>query len=355
MDNNLQPAPKNTGSDEIDLGQLFNLIGDGFRNLFNFFGSVLQKIFEVVLFILIFLQKHFLKIALVIVTGLVLGFLADSYVKTKYISTMVVEPNFNSAQQLYNNISFYNELAIAQDSVSLSEALEISVHEAASLKSFKIESYADENQKVKLFDTFVRELDSTTRNTIDLANFMENFNSFDARFHNISVVATDPFVARETQPAILNSIVRNDYFSLQKDIAGRNFDVQDSIIKIQLAEIDSLQSLYKRVMEKEAAKPMQGTNISLGESGDKESKELALISQIDQLKDGLVELNQERANKSEIINVISEFPKRGVVLKGFLNSYKLLFPVALVVLTLLVLLMIEINRFLNAYKKKRNL
>lgn len=357
MDNHLQPTPQNQnqGSEEIDLGQLFKLIGEAFKNLFDFIGSIVQKLIDILLYILIFFQKHAIKFVIAAILGLILGFVADHYTKTRYISVMVVEPNFNSAQQLYNNINFYNELAKASDSVSLADALSITPGEAGTMKAFTIESYADENQKVKLFDAFVRELDSTTRNTIDLDNFMENFNSFDARFHNISVVATDPFVAGKAQPAIINSIVRNDYFSLQKEIAGRNFDVQDSIIKRQLAEIDSLQALYKRVMEKEAAKPMQGTSISLGENGDRENRELALINEIDALKKNLVELNQERANKTEIINVISEFPKRGVRLKGFVNSYKLLVPVALVSLTLFLLLIHEINKILNAYKKKRNL
>lgn len=355
MDKNLQPTSPNTGSEEIDLGQLFKLIGQGFKNLFDFIGSIFKKLFELLILILLFFQRHFIKFVIAGILGLILGFIADKLVSTKYISTMVVEPNFNSVQQLYNNVNFYNELANAQDSVSLAEALEVSVAEAATLRTFEIESYADENQKVKLFDAFVRELDSTTRNTIDLENFMENFNSFDARFHNISVVATDPYVARKAQPALINSIVRNDYFSLQKDVARRNFDVQDSIMRKQLAEIDSLQLLYKRVMEKEAEKPMQGTNISLGENGKEESREIALITQIDVLKQGLVELNQERANKSEIINVISEFPRRGVELKGFLNSFKILIPVLLLGLMLMLLLMLEVNRLLNAYKKKKNI
>lgn len=355
MDNNLQRSPQNQGSEEIDLGQLFKLIGDGFRNFFNFIGNIFKSLFEFLLLFLLFIQKHFIKFAIAGVLGIVLGFLADNFVDAKYLSTMTVEPNFNSAQQLYNNINFYNELAQAKDSVSLADALEISVGDASSLREFTVESYADENQKVKLFDEFVRDLDSTTRNTIDLENFMENFNSFDARFHNISVVATDPFVARKTQPAILNSIVRNSYFSLQKNIAQKNLDVQDSIINRQLVEIDSLQRLYKRVMEMEAQNPIQGTNISLGENGQQENRELALIKQIDELKESLVELNEERANLSDIVNVISEFPRRGVELKGFANSFKLLLPAALIVLTLLVLLSIELNKFLASYRQERNL
>ncbi|MBL7471749.1 hypothetical protein [Robertkochia sediminum] len=352
MDNNLQPTPPNRNAEEIDLGQLFKLIGDGFRKLFNFIGGIFKGLFGFLLQFLLFIQKHFLKFVIAGVLGVILGVVAENFTNTKYVSTMVVEPNFNSVQQLYNNVNFYNELAAVRDSVSLAEALEISVAEAATLREFSIESYADENQKVRLFDQFVRELDTTTQKTINMERFMENFNSLDARFHNISVVATDPFIAQKTRPAILNSISRNDYFKLQKNITQINLDLQDEIIKKQLAEIDSLQELYKRVMEKEAEKPLQGTNISLGENGSQQNKELALINQIDELKASMVSLNQEKANKSSIINVISDFPRRGVELKGLANNLVFLGPVVLMLLTFLVLLVLELNKFLIAYRNK---
>jgi hypothetical protein len=66
----------------------------------------------------------------------------------------------------------------------------------------------------------------------------------------------------------------------------------------------------------------------------------------------LVRLNQERANKSSILNVISDFPRRGVEVKGILNSYKFLIPAFLFVLTLLALSLLSLNTYLKSYKKK---
>ena len=265
---------------------------------------------------------------------------------------MVVEPNFNSVQQLYNNINFYNELAEAQDSIALAEALDISVKEASNIKRFEVESYSDENQKVQLFDKFVRSLDSTTKRAIDMQNFLKNFNSLDARFHTISVIASNSSIAKKLQPSIIGSISRNEYFQLQQNISDQNINLQDSLYKKQLMEVDSLQQLYKRVMIKEAEKPMQGTNINLGQGEGKENKELALITQVERLKENLVLLNEERANKSSILNVISAFPRRGVEVKGIFNSNKFRIPFAFIVITLLVLSLSELNSFLKNYKKE---
>ncbi|MEB8346281.1 hypothetical protein OO010_09505 [Flavobacteriaceae bacterium KMM 6898] len=350
---NQQPVnSNNTSSEEVDLGQLFQLIGNGFRKFFNFIGDIFKGIFNIIIHFLLFIQKHFLKFAIAGVVGLALGMYFDIIKEPKYISTMVVEPNFNSVQQLYNNVNFYNELAEAEDSTALAEALDITRAEAGHIKEFMVESYSDENQKVLLFDKFVRSLDTTTQKAIDMEKYLMNFNSFDARFHTISVTATNNSVAKKIQPSIINSISRNDYFNLQKNISDINLNLQDSIYKKQITEIDSLQLLYKKVMIKEAEKPMQGTSISLGESGGKENKELALINKMEELKTSLVELNEERANKSSILNVISAFPRRGVEVKGVWNSYKFWIPVGLIGLTLLVLSILNLNTYLKKYKKE---
>jgi len=102
---------------------------------------------------------------------------------------------------------------------------------------------------------------------------------------------------------------------------------------------------------KEADKPMQGTNINLAESGESQNRELAVVLEKDVLKEKMVELNEDRANKSEIINIISDFPTRGVELDGFSDSYKFKLPLAFFVIVMLVLAMIELNKYLKSYDK----
>lgn len=337
-------------NDEIDLGQVFNAIGRAFDRFFRFVASIFTGIFGVIILFLFFLQKNFLKFLIIIAIGFIIGFIIDYKKEPQYISTMVVEPNFNSVQQLYNNVDFYNELAKAKDSISLSEALNITVKEAASIKKFSVESYSDENQKIVLFDRFVRSLDSTTKKAINMKAYLENFNSFDARFHTISVIATDNTVAKNIQPTIISSISNNSYFNLQKKISDNNIKLQDSLYIKQIAEIDSLQLLYKRVMLKQADRAIQGTNINLGEKGETTNRELSLINKMDELKLGLVELNRERGNKASILNVISDFPRKGVRDTAILKSYKFQIPALFLMVTASVFLMLSLNRYLINYR-----
>ena len=343
--------PVNTPSDEIDLGQLFQLIGRGFQKIFNFIGSIFKGLFHILILFLLFLQKNGIILGIAVVVGAVGGYILDSIKPEKYISKMVVEPNFNSVQQLYNNIDFYNDLAKAEDSVALADALKISTSEAASIKEIFVDSYSDENQKIKLFDEFVRELDTSTVKAIDFESYLKNFNSMDARFHQISLISTNNLVAKKVQPTIVESISANEYFKLQKGINDINLELQDSIINQQLVEVDALQDLYKTVLEKEAEKPMQGTNINLAENGESQNKELALVKEREILKKQLVQLNREKANKASILNVISDFPNRGVKLKGFWKSYKFLLPLVLLVVVFGILGAMGLNKYLKAYKK----
>nr|WP_299171027.1 hypothetical protein [uncultured Allomuricauda sp.] len=348
-----EQSSNQNSSDEIDLGQLFQIIGRGFQQFFNFIGSIFKGLFHLLILFLLFIQKYFIILSIAVVAGGIGGYFLDSYLPEKYISKMVVEPNFNSVQQLYNNIDFYNDLAKAEDSVALAKALNLTTLEAASIQRIFVDSYSDENQKIKLFDSFISELDTTTIKTIDFENYLKNFNSLDARFHQISIISTDNQVAKKTQPAIINSISVNDYFKLQKKINDENLGLQDSIYMQQLTEIDSLQSLYKRVLEKEAEKPMQGTNINLAENGESRNKELALVQEREVIKEKLVELNQERANKSSIVNVISDFPARGVEQKGIWKSYKFILPAGLIAFAMFFLGILGLNKYLKTYKNLR--
>ncbi|MBU2995987.1 hypothetical protein KO500_06060 [Cellulophaga baltica] len=349
---NNQPQSPQSSSEEIDLGQLFQLIGNAFKKLFNFISNIFKGVFDLLITLLFFIQKQFIKLTIVGIIGLAIGIYLDMNKEPKYISSMVIEPNFNSVQQLYNNVSFYNELAEAEDSTALAEALDISSKEAITIKKFEVESYSDDNQKVLLFDKFVRSLDTTTQRAIDIESYLKNFNSLDARFHTVSVTATSNSIAKKIQNPIINSIDRNEYFNLQKQTSDKNIEFQEVIYNKQLSEIDSLQKLYKTVLIKQADKPMQGTNINLGGEGKSENKELAIINERDLLKQSLVELNEERANKSSILNVISAFPRKGVEIKGLFKSYKFLIPLFLIGMTLLILSLQSLNNYLKTHIKK---
>lgn len=339
-------------NEEVDLGQIFNAIGTLFKSVKNAVIQLFQGLGNLLLWLLLFLQKNVLFFILSVLIGAIAGYFIEDREPTQYISKMVVEPNFNSVQQLYNNVVFYNDLAKSEDSITLGSTLGVSPEIAASIVKVTVDSYSDENQKIQLFDRFIKELDTTTVKAIDYNEFLKNFNSLDARFHQITIIATNSDVAKMVQPQILSAIEKNDYFKRQKAIFETNIELQASINKQQLKEIDSLQELYKKVMLEQASNPLQGTNISLGEATNDRSgvKELALLDQRELIKQRLVRLNQESTDKETIVNVISDFPVKGVKDKRWSSNFILLLPVLMTGITTIILLLIQLNKFL---KKKK--
>ena len=348
-----EQAPKSS-SDEIDLGQLFQYIGNGIKSIFSAIGGFLMGIVNALFWLLLLIRKNLILLGLIFIIAAVGGYFLDQILPKKYVSKMVVEPNFNSAQQLYNSVEFLNSLADSEDSITLGAALNIESKLAARLKEIRVESYTDENQKLKLFDQFVRELDSITAQNIDIEEYLDNFNSMDARFHQITVISENSSLARMIQPAIISSIESNEYFRLQKRVNDENMTLQEAVYKKQLSEIDKVLELYQSVMLKEAENPGQVTTISLGEGGEKTNREIELIQEREVLKNRIVYLNRERANTTSILNIISDFPSKGSELKGFWYRLVFLLPVLTTASCLLILLFVRFNKYLGeiAIKKR---
>ncbi len=343
---------KENTSEEIDLGQLFKLIGEAFAKLFRFIVSIFKGIFHLIILFLQFIQKHFIKFAIAGVIGLGIGWYWDSVSEPVYRSSMVVEPNFNSAQQLYNNIQFYNELADKEENRALAQALVIGDSLAQTIKKITIESFSDNTQKIKQFSNFIQELDTVSRKLVDYRDYLDNFNDINSKFHKIQIEATSPTVAKKCQKAIVRSIENNEYFLLQKKVNEINISLRDSLVEKQLVEIDSLQNFYKKIKIAEANKPSGTTSINLAEKTSNSTSEIDLLLQAKLLKDEKVKLNNLRVNTENTINVISDFPRRGALVNDFFRSKKVLLPLILIGLVLFILIILSINTFLKNYNEK---
>ncbi|KAA1244321.1 hypothetical protein [Aquimarina sp. RZ0] len=343
---------KENTSEEIDLGQLFKLVGDGINRLFLFIGAIFKGIFHSVILFLQFLRKHFLKFVIAAIIGLFIGWYFDATSEPIFRSSMIVEPNFNSTQQLYNNIEFYNELAREEDYNNLAAALKVSNKKAETIKSIMIEAFTDENQKLKQFSDFVGTLDSTSRANLSYKEYLNNFNNIQARFHKINIEALDPEVAKTCQNAIVRSITSNDYFQLQKVTNDMNLKLNDSIVRNQLIEIDSLKLFYKKIKLLEVQKEEKSSRTSINLSSENQQldqSEIVLLKQTKSLSNEIFEINERKADTRHIINVISDFPFRGALIKDFFKQKKVVLPILFIGLTFLVLVVLSLNSYLKKY------
>jgi hypothetical protein len=336
--------------EEVDLGSLFLIIGRGFKNFFNFIGSIFKGIFHFIMIILIFLKNNILKIGIAGVIGLVVGFFIETKSSKKYGSDMLVEPNFKSAMQLYNNINYYNDLVKQKDTLGLENTFKIDKKAAASLKSFNIEPIINENDIINAYNDFILDVDTLTVKSYKFEKFEESFTDLDYKIHKIRVIAEKNDVFTKLDDVIISSIVDNKYFNRLKKLTNENLNRTDSLYRENLTQIDSLRRVYMNVMLEEAKKQTTGTSIDLG--GEKRTtKELELFETNRKINGDLKKISEEKSNKYEVINVISNFQPVGYEIKGITKNYAFLLATLGIALTILFLLLLKLNKYLNNYKK----
>jgi hypothetical protein len=119
-----QQTPKATSSnDEIDLGQLFNMIGRGFKNVFNWF-----------LRAFLYFKKNFLILFGLVVVGALIAFGLNQIVAKKLKTEVIVKPNLESKGYLYDVVNEIQAKIKAKDTTFFSR-IGIKV---SSLKGYEI-------------------------------------------------------------------------------------------------------------------------------------------------------------------------------------------------------------------------
>ena len=341
---------KQNNDEEVDLGSLFTVIGKGFKNFFNFIGNIFKGIFHRLILILLFLKLHFLKFSVAVLIGGIVGFFLESNKETKFSSNLIVKPNFESTQLLYENINYYNDLVKQQNTKHLASIFKIDTSKAAALRKFEITPLMNSNDIINAYDNFILEVDTLTVKSYDFDNFESSFTDFDYLVHNIEVQATVSDIFSELENTIINSIEKNTFFKKIKNLTKENLNTKDSILKANFIEVDSLRSVYMRAILEGAKNNSNGTNIDLG-SKSNITKENDLFEIDRKIIYDLSQTYEDIATKSDVINIISNFKPEGSEIKGITKNLIFIMAVLGFLLTLFIILLFDLNKYLEDYKK----
>ena len=341
---------RSNNEEEVDLGSLFVIIGKGFSNFFNFIGNIFKGIFHFFISILIFLKENSFKIGIAAIIGFAVGIFLEIKSSDTYSSVMLVQPNFKSVNQLYNNINYYNDLVEQKDTVGIQNTFNLDKETAASLKEFSIEPIANENDIINAYNDFVLEVDTATVSSYAFEDFKASFKDLDYKTHEINVIAEKNDVFNKLDEIIISSVVKNKYFSRVKELTNENLNRTDSLLRQNLGQVDSLRKVYMQVMIEEAKKQSNGTSIDLG--GEKRStKELELFATKRNLNSELTDVVIDKSEKYEVVNVISNFQPKGSEIKGVENNKGVQLAILSSILVIFILLLLRLNNYLSAYRK----
>jgi hypothetical protein len=336
--------------EEVDLGSLFVIIGRGFSNFFNFIRNFFKGIFHRIISILIFLKNNIIKIGIAAFIGGVLGIFLEVKKVDSYKAELLLEPNFKSTRQLYNNVNYYNDLVKQKDTASLAETFKLDKSTAASLKNFVVEPILEGNDIINSYDEFVSSVDTTTIKNYTFVEFKTSFTEYDYRLHKVTVTSTLNNVFDKLDDVIISSVVNNNYYNRIKTITNKNLNRTDSLYRQNLIQVDSLRNVYMKVMIEESKKQTSGTSIDLGGQKSK-TKEIDLFETNRKINQDLEEIAIRKSTVYDVINVISNFQPIGTEIKGVTKNYIFLLGSLGGALMIFWLLLRQLNTYLENYKQ----
>ncbi|WP_053990703.1 hypothetical protein [Mangrovimonas sp. TPBH4] len=350
--------PETNASEEVDLGQLFTLIGSLFTKFFNFIGTIFTKLFYLFVAIVFFIKKNILILAGAAVLGFGFGIFKEKTKTPVYSSNAVIKQNYDTGESLYNLLNYYNDLIMDQDFQSLSAGLNITLEEARNMVSFQMESVLNNNQKLKVYDEFKKEIDSTLADNIDFEKFLDNSYDYNYAYQRLTVSATQKSLLKKVLPEIIKNIESIEFFKNQQRKDFAELEYQERVIKESLKESDSLQKVYQRVLEKINENPNAQTSILIDNTGDKSStKEYELYANDIKLRRELVTIQREKEEIDKIVEVISSQQDEGILTnsKSLFNNdfgYKSYYSVILLLTAFTILIGLRFLKYLDQFKDK---
>lgn len=349
MSDNLPEQPK---SDNIDILEIFSLIGRGIKSLFDFIVSIFESVFKLLILFALFIKRNIIILLAAVIIGFAVGFVSDLYQKTFFTSTMVVEPNFGTSTQLIDNIKLYSQLTKNNDSITLSQIFGITPSEAAKIMTIGIEAKSNINVKLKLYDEFVKDADTATLKNVTFEKFEQSLTTEDYKQFYIVMDAQDKSIFKKVESKILEIPLTDFIISLRKSELD-NLTSKENGIRMSLQKIDSLRLDYKKIMldeDKRLNKPASGGNtFYMGTENIRETNEIKLFEIERQYDYVLEEISIEKTQKQNFINVISGFQDIGIRVK---KQNKFLYALIGLAFAGLFLILKEFNRFLKMQEIK---
>ncbi len=351
--------PETNSPEEVDIGQLFKIIGNGLEKFFNFLGGILHKAFLGFVWLVFFLKKHFLKIGIAGIIGFGLAFVSEKVSEPVYSTSAIVQQNYNTGESLYELITRYNSLIRNNDTLNLRQALSLDENKAIDIVRIEIEPAISENLKIKGYDNYIKGLDSVLASTIDYDAYLSNTKAYDYKFQKISLRSKQANNLSVIFDELIDRVNETEFFKREQRKDLEQLDNRELAIKQSLTISDSLQSTYRKVLEKpldrENGQGQASTVTIEGSNNVRETKEFELYQNDLELRRELVQIQRERQDKSEIIEIISIEFDNGVIddsveVLGMEISRKIFYALAFAFLVVLWLMSVEFLKYLEKYK-----
>lgn len=210
---------------EIDLLELFRLMGNGIKNAF-------LAVIKAILFLVVFGFRKAHWISIFVIIGVLLGLAFHSFTKSAYSSGMIIQPNGILSTDLIDYLNDLTDICKSHDHLALAHALEITDSSAQKIKTVEAYPYIDVN------------MDGVG----DYIDFENEYNPKDTTQQIIRNRCYLRIQLYESQPkeylqkGILNYVKKNEYMVQLNQIRKNELYEQIEQTEKEIAKLDSLQN-----------------------------------------------------------------------------------------------------------------
>ncbi len=312
------PQKSPTASDEIDLGQLLELINKGIKSFGNFF-----------LRIFIYLRRNALKLLGLILLGVGISFGLNQIISKKLKTDVIVRPNFESKNYLYDVVEELASNIKSRNQVFFQE-FDIATED---LEGFTIEAAAIEEEDVKTEEVVLNEmkylevLENFKDESFVIDILRSELSEKSVVNHKITFTYKDPTKGPAIVKKLMNYINTNEYFDELKTVYADNAKSRIEKNTLLIDQIDELVDNYSKALLTEKQK--SGTGVVYMEK-ENTLNVPSLLTLKDKLLKEIEDKRLEVAQQTGVLSILN-FGKTQEVTKSFFNQTYFLIPTILVV------------------------
>lgn len=343
-----ETTPKHS-NDEVDILQIFKLIGDGIKKALQFFYNLIYNIFVFIIQILMFLKRNILYIVGAALLGFGLSYFLERNNLPIYEGEAIVEPNFQTELELRSRIDQFNLLLAEENHTQLAEDLNIDVDQASEIIYFEMNPiYSLNKQRYDYYD-YIYEKDSTLSKTFTFDMYLENMRFEDYPEFAIRIVSLNQHIYKDLGNSIWD-FSDSENIKKRQQFLTESYRVNKKYLENTLKSIDSTRSTLRQVMISEANKNSNATTtFDLG-SNSTYSERPELYNYEKELRLELMQVIRAIEGTNEVVNVTKNFPKSGrLVLSSQRNNIIIAFVSAVIV----ILLLISLVKYLSKAEKNK--
>jgi uncharacterized membrane protein/regulator of sigma D len=316
-------------SEEVDLGYLFRSIGGLFK-----------KLARVLFLVISFFKKYLIVTLVLIIIGFGIGYYLDSVSEPVFQNELIVIPNFESTDYLYEKVEAFNLKKDAKDSIFFKSILGEDYLDFANIEIEPIvDIYNFMAEKKDYLETLKILYDDK-----DPEEFLKDKTiSKYYKYHKINIICKGDN-SEQISNRILEYFNSNEHFKLYQQVGLRDTEIQISQNEKMVSQIDSV---MKAVSENTDSKQAQSVYIST------QSDLYQMINTKQALLNNRFKLQTKFIDQHEIIKLVSANynmePERILHI-----SNKVKYPLLFVFLFSLVFFILYILKKLKNYANTAN-